>query len=447
MKLRLDGKPYPKAQHDVPEPQRIFVISDVHGVFDVMRKILAAHKVVDSKNRWTFGSGRLLILGDVACRGSQVTQSYWFIRALEEGAKKAGGGVHMILGNHEALLMTGESKSTNQKYLSQPQGMPPLTEQYGTSSELGRWLRSRPIMVKVGDKLFLHGGISSEFLAKGLDIDKANAALRIAPTAELEGINAFLHGPAGPMWYRGMVWGGQRFSISGADLDKALELFKVKRIVVGHTLVEEVTALHGGKVLAVDANIQSRRGEGLYIEKEKYYRALPDGNKIEIQMGGSMAFATLAGGCFWGMEDLFRQQPGVQDVEVGYTGGALANPAYEQVKKGDTGHAEAIKITYDDSKTTYEELLRFFFKMHDPTTLNSQGGDQGSQYRSAIFYHDESQKEAAEKALASETASGFWSKPIVTEIAKAGQWWKAEEYHQEYLIKNPGGYTCHWVRK
>jgi methionine-S-sulfoxide reductase len=160
-----------------------------------------------------------------------------------------------------------------------------------------------------------------------------------------------------------------------------------------------------------------------------------------------MAIATFAGGCFWGMEELLRQQPGVVDVEVGYTGGNAKSPTYEQVKTGATGHAEAVRITFDPSKTSYEALLRFFFKMHDPTTLNRQGGDVGTQYRSMIFWHDEPQRLAAEKAIAEENASGFWPAPIVTGLAEAGPWWRAEEYHQDYLVKNPGGYTCHWVRR
>ena len=159
-----------------------------------------------------------------------------------------------------------------------------------------------------------------------------------------------------------------------------------------------------------------------------------------------MASATLAGGCFWGVEELFRQQLGVLGVEVGYTGGSVPNPTYEQVKAGQTGHAEAVRITFDESVTTYEALLRFFFRMHDPTTINSQGGDIGSQYRSAIFVHDEDQRRVAEQALANEKKSGFWQKPIVTEIVDACLWWRAEEYHQDYLVKNPDGYNCHWVR-
>jgi len=152
--------------------------------------------------------------------------------------------------------------------------------------------------------------------------------------------------------------------------------------------------------------------------------------------------ATLAGGCFWGMEDLIRAQPGVVSTVVGYTGGEVENATY----RNHNGHAEAVEITFDPKKTSYENLLLFFFKMHDPTTLDRQGNDIGSSYRSAIFYHDEEQHRVAEAVKARVEKSGAWKKPIVTEIVPASAFWIAEEYHQDYLVKNPGGYTCHWVR-
>lgn len=152
--------------------------------------------------------------------------------------------------------------------------------------------------------------------------------------------------------------------------------------------------------------------------------------------------ATLAGGCFWGMQDLLRKQPGVIGTEVGYTGGSVPNATYQHHE----GHAEAVRIEFDPAKTSYEALLRFFFRMHDPTTLNRQGNDIGTSYRSAIFYHNEEQKRIAEKVKSEVNASGTWPRPVVTEIVPAGPWWRAEEYHQDYLVKNPGGYTCHWVR-
>ena len=156
--------------------------------------------------------------------------------------------------------------------------------------------------------------------------------------------------------------------------------------------------------------------------------------------------AILAGGCFWGVEELIRAFPGVTDTEVGYTGGTLPNATYNDVKKGNTGHAEGIKITFDPAKTSYESILHYFFRLHDPTTLNRQGNDVGTSYRSAIFYLDEEQKAVAEKVVAEVEKSGKWKKPVVTEITKAGPFYSAEDYHQDYLRKNPGGYTCHFLR-
>jgi peptide methionine sulfoxide reductase msrA/msrB len=157
--------------------------------------------------------------------------------------------------------------------------------------------------------------------------------------------------------------------------------------------------------------------------------------------------AILAGGCFWGMEDILRKQPGVVETEVGYSGGTTRNPRYEDVKTGRTGHAESIRIVFDPARTSFEEILRLFFRMHDPTTLNRQGNDIGTQYRSAIFYTSDAQRKTAEKAKAEASVSGRWTKPITTEITPAGEFWPAEEYHQDYLEKHPGGYTCHYVRQ
>jgi len=156
--------------------------------------------------------------------------------------------------------------------------------------------------------------------------------------------------------------------------------------------------------------------------------------------------AVLAGGCFWGVEELVRKLPGVVETTVGYAGGDASTATYEQVKKGHTGHAEAIQIVFDPSQLTYENLLRFFFRMHDPTTKNRQENDIGTQYRSAIFYQSEEQKQTAEKVKEEIDKSGKWSRPVVTEIVPAMPFYTAESYHQKYLIKNPGGYNCHYLR-
>jgi peptide methionine sulfoxide reductase msrA/msrB len=157
--------------------------------------------------------------------------------------------------------------------------------------------------------------------------------------------------------------------------------------------------------------------------------------------------AILAGGCFWGMEEIIRKIPGVLETDVGYTGGTAAKPTYEDVHTGRTGHAEAIRITFDPTKVSYEELLeKWFFRMHNPTTKNQQGNDIGSQYRSAIFFTSPAQREAAERVKKRIDASGKWRAPVVTEIAPAGTFTLAEDYHQKYLQKHPDGYTCHYLR-
>jgi peptide methionine sulfoxide reductase msrA/msrB len=156
--------------------------------------------------------------------------------------------------------------------------------------------------------------------------------------------------------------------------------------------------------------------------------------------------AILAGGCYWGMEDLLRGIDGVIDTDVGFTGGKKENPKYEEVSMSNTGHAESIQVIYDSTKLTYAQLLDRFFRIHDPTTLNQQGTDRGSQYRSAIFYLDDEQKRTAERVKAEWEASKRWKRPIVTEIVPAGKFYPAKESHQDYLEKNPNGYTCHYVR-
>src|SRR6266567_2418136 len=156
--------------------------------------------------------------------------------------------------------------------------------------------------------------------------------------------------------------------------------------------------------------------------------------------------AILAGGCFWGMEEILRKIPGVTKTTVGYSGGTSADPTYEEVCTGTTGHAESIQVEFDSVRLSYENLLDYFFRMHDPTTLNRQHNDVGTQYRSAIFYTSEAQKQSAERVKARWDKSGKFNRPITTEISAATKFYSAEEYHQKYLVKHPGGYTCHVLR-
>ena len=152
--------------------------------------------------------------------------------------------------------------------------------------------------------------------------------------------------------------------------------------------------------------------------------------------------AILAGGCFWGMQDLIRRQPGVVSTRVGYSGGEVKNATYYH----HGNHAEAVEIEFDPTRTSYRDLLEFFFQIHDPSTKNRQGNDRGASYRSAIYYLDDEQRRVAEDTIADVDASGLWPGKVVTEVAPAGPFWEAEPEHQDYLEKYPAGYTCHFPR-
>ena len=165
--------------------------------------------------------------------------------------------------------------------------------------------------------------------------------------------------------------------------------------------------------------------------------ATSEGTKVKTEK------AILAGGCFWGMEDLFRKQPGVVSTRVGYSGGDVKNATY----RNHGTHAEAIEVVYDPSKTDFRKLLEFFFQIHDPTTKNRQGNDRGASYRSAIYYTGDEQKRVAVDTIEDVNASGLWPGKVVTEVEPASDFWEAEPEHQDYLVRNQGGYTCHFPRK
>ena len=152
--------------------------------------------------------------------------------------------------------------------------------------------------------------------------------------------------------------------------------------------------------------------------------------------------AVLAGGCFWGMQDLIRKRPGVVSTRVGYSGGDVPDATY----RNHGTHAEAIEIVFDPEVTSYRNILEYFFQIHDPTTKDRQGGDRGTSYRSGIYYTDEEQKRVAEDTIADVDASGLWDGKVVTEVKPVGDFWEAEADHQDYLEKRPGGYTCHFPR-
>jgi len=178
----------------------------------------------------------------------------------------------------------------------------------------------------------------------------------------------------------------------------------------------------------------------------QYAHLFPGAVSVKAPAAKTTETALLAGGCFWGMENILRTIPGVVDTEVGYSGGELATPSYDDVTTGRTGHAESVRVTFNPQVLSYEALLGYFFRMHDPTTLNRQENDVGTQYRSAIFYTSEEQKRVAEAVKQRVDKSGKWKKPIVTQVVAAGKFWRAEQYHQDYLVHNPSGYNCHVLR-
>jgi peptide methionine sulfoxide reductase msrA/msrB len=184
-----------------------------------------------------------------------------------------------------------------------------------------------------------------------------------------------------------------------------------------------------------------------HLQDEGYgeYRALFEEQEKDT-MAGKREVAVFGAGCFWGVEEIIRNIPGVINTTVGYTGGTVPDPTYPMITTGKTGHAEAIQVEFDPDRVSYADILDYFFRLHDPTTLNRQGNDRGTQYRSVIFYQDEQQKEVAEKKKEEVDSSGKWGNPIVTEIVSASPFYPAEEYHQDYLQKNPGGYMCHFLR-
>jgi peptide methionine sulfoxide reductase msrA/msrB len=186
--------------------------------------------------------------------------------------------------------------------------------------------------------------------------------------------------------------------------------------------------------------------ESGYGQYAKLFPEVKQSQQVTPKAAPGRETAVLAGGCFWGMENIIRKIPGVLETDVGYAGGDAETPSYEQVSSGRTGHAESVRVVFDPSVLSYEALLGYFFRMHDPTTLNRQENDVGTQYRSAIFVTSDEQRKVAEQVKDKANHSGKWKSPVVTQIVPAGKFWKAEDYHQDYLVHNPDGYNCHVLR-
>lgn len=278
--MLLPKNPVP-AQAVFPAPKKILAISDVHGRFDTLLRLLKAHKVVDDRLRWIFGTGHLVILGDLMDRGPGVTEAFWFLRALEGAARAKGGWVHVLPGNHEAMVASGDLRYLHPKYAKTLEGLPSQPDLIGPDSDLGRWLRSRPLLLKLGDFLFVHGGISPELVAQGWDLKQINTRFRAALGQRgrtAEGETALLLRSKGPLWYRGLLPPGGKPASTEEEITQVLKHFRVKAIIVGHTTLDHVMVFHAGQVFAIDAGIlEGRPGEAWLWEGGRAWRVTADG--------------------------------------------------------------------------------------------------------------------------------------------------------------------------
>ncbi len=278
--------------HEIPsdiykQKSKILAISDVEGDFDYLKNILRANKVIDENFQWIFGAGHLVILGDIFDRGNYVTESLWLIYKLEQEADSAGGGVHLILGNHEAMALSGDERYLNKKY----RNLALSTElqymhYFGDLSVLGNWLRTKNAIEIIGNTLFVHGGISLNLIQSQLTISQINEIVRnninedITSKRGASATERLVMGTNGPLWYRGYV----DQTITTDEVVKVLDYFKIDQIVVGHTLVKNITPLYEKRVYAIDVerNHQLHTQTGLFIENGILYNTNATGTKTKL---------------------------------------------------------------------------------------------------------------------------------------------------------------------
>jgi Calcineurin-like phosphoesterase len=278
-KLKVEPSEYNKVG-------KMLVVSDIEGNYETLHRFLVANGVIDEQHNWTFGAGHLVCLGDFFDRGQNVTECLWLIYDLEEKAKAAGGYVHFILGNHEIMNMSNDFRYVHGKYVKNAEMMQePIVNWYKSNTELGRWLATKNIIERVGDMLFVHGGIASEVNKMDLDIAEINAKCRpfyfiSADVFRLDDLELqFLFDDNGPFWFRKYVTMG----VPEIIIDATLKKFNVKHIAVGHTIVDKVKFLYGNKIVAVDTRHTSPISTALYIDEEKrFYRVTQTGKKEEL---------------------------------------------------------------------------------------------------------------------------------------------------------------------
>lgn len=263
------------------EAKKLFVLSDIEGEYKTFKQLLITAGVMNDQFKWTFGKGHLVICGDMFDRGSEVTETLWLIYHLEEQAKKEDGYVHFILGNHELMNLTDDLRYLNTKYskLATDAGIP-YKNFYSKETELGQWLRTKNIIEKIGDLLFVHGGVSQYVNQLAQPVEAINMLVRpfydntsdsLPPPVEL------LLSDAGPLWYRGYFMSP---AATMAQVDSTLKLFRVNKIIIGHTSVKQISSFYNGKVINIDVPHAKGTSEGLLIDEKKYYRLGLKGEKV-----------------------------------------------------------------------------------------------------------------------------------------------------------------------
>lgn len=276
----------------VPEPElygkvkKIFVISDLHGQLKWFKKLLVKNKIVTKKMRWRWGKGHLVILGDIFDRGPDVTEALWLVHQLEQQAKRKGGRVHFLLGNHEMMVLKGDLRYLHPKYTHASEHIlkTPITVLYGPHSMLGQWLRTKHTVIRINDLLFVHGGIHPEVLSRELDIKTINQTIRNnldtpRETRKADALLNFLFFRNGPLWYRGYFPDEKKYEqLEPGEIQRILDYFKAKHIIVGHTTQKHITPSYNKKIFAVDSGLKyGNRGEALLWRKGKFYMATETG--------------------------------------------------------------------------------------------------------------------------------------------------------------------------
>lgn len=286
--IRIPSADAPEQAEVVQGVGKLAVISDLHGQFDLAVRLLQANGVIDADRRWIFGRGHLVVVGDCFDRGTRVTEVLWLLYGLQQQARLAGGDVNVVLGNHETMTLQGDLRYLNEKYADIATAMGrPYPALYGEDTVLGRWIRRLPVMLKIDGMLFVHGGISPEYLAQGLDMAAANAAYRGSLGFDKDRVKrdpvlrALYDGKSSPIWYRGYF---REDALSDAQVDDLLVRLGVSRIVVGHTSMQRIESRYGGKVIAVDTSIKNgQNGEVLLIEGTRLLRGTLQGERLPLE--------------------------------------------------------------------------------------------------------------------------------------------------------------------